>query len=300
MQRREMLKATGLALGLTAFPHALAQGAATPRRKVLMFTRSAGFQHSSIQRKDPSVISHAEQVLTEIGKKHGFDVTATKDGGVFDGDLTPYDAFFFYTTGDLTSEQSVDKTPPMSAAGKQKLLDAIAGGKGFCGSHCASDTFHSPGHNKSPRDRQMEPDPYIVMLGGEFISHGRQQAGRQVVAARDFPGVSGLGEAFVLPEEEWYSLKNFTPDLHVVLAMDTQGMDGKDYERPSFPSTWARQHGKGRVFYTSMGHREDVWTNPVFQEIVLGGLGWACGNVDADVTPNLEKVCPGANVMPPK
>jgi hypothetical protein len=51
-------------------------------------------------------------------------------------------------------------------------------------------------------------------------------------------------------------------------------------------------HDKGRVFYTSMGHREDVWTNPLFQNILLGGLNWACGNVDADVTPNVETVCP--------
>jgi type 1 glutamine amidotransferase len=59
-------------------------------------------------------------------------------------------------------------------------------------------------------------------------------------------------------------------------------------------------HGQGRVFYTSMGHREDVWTNEeYFQPIVLGGLAWALGRVDADVTPNISKVTPGAHVLPP-
>ena len=48
-----------------------------------------------------------------------------------------------------------------------------------------------------------------------------------------------------------------------------------------------------RVFYTSMGHREDVWTNPLFQQVLLGGLSWAAGNVEADVKPNLMEVCPG-------
>ncbi len=69
---------------------------------------------------------------------------------------------------------------------------------------------------------------------------------------------------------------------------------------PPYPGTWARMHGQGRVFYTSMGHREDVWTNEeYFQPIVLGGLAWALGRVDADVTPNISKVTPGANVLPP-
>jgi hypothetical protein len=48
-----------------------------------------------------------------------------------------------------------------------------------------------------------------------------------------------------------------------------------------------------------MGHREDVWTNPTFQQIVLGGLAWATGNVEAEVPPNLDQAAPGARVMPP-
>jgi type 1 glutamine amidotransferase len=58
-------------------------------------------------------------------------------------------------------------------------------------------------------------------------------------------------------------------------------------------------HGQGRVFYSSMGHREDVWTNPVFQGILFGGLAWATRTVDADVTPNIEKVTPDCWTMPP-
>ena len=47
-----------------------------------------------------------------------------------------------------------------------------------------------------------------------------------------------------------------------------------------------------------MGHREDVWTNPIFQSVLLGGLDWALRRVEADVTPNLAKVAPQANVLP--
>ena len=65
------------------------------------------------------------------------------------------------------------------------------------------------------------------------------------------------------------------------------------YQRPPFPETWARMHGKGRVFYTSMGHREDVWENPKYQGLLIGALAWATGKVDASVEPNIQQVTPG-------
>jgi type 1 glutamine amidotransferase len=58
-------------------------------------------------------------------------------------------------------------------------------------------------------------------------------------------------------------------------------------------------HGKGRVFYTSMGHREDTWLNPVFQDILLGGVAWAVHDTEAEVPPNLTRVAPQASVLPP-
>jgi type 1 glutamine amidotransferase len=70
------------------------------------------------------------------------------------------------------------------------------------------------------------------------------------------------------------------------------------YERPAYPNTWARKEGKGRVWYTAMGHREDVWTNPIFQNALIGGLKWAMGDVDADVAPNIKEAAPGAYTNP--
>jgi hypothetical protein len=294
MQRREMLGLTGaVALGLWQIPASSPRAEDRPRRRLLFFTKSAGFEHSACHREGDQ-LAHNERVMTEMGEKHGFDVTCTKDGMVFDSDLDQFDAFFFYTTGDLT-QSGTDQQPPMSAKGKERLLAAVAGGKGFLASHCGADTFHSAG---PAREEQKEVDPYIAMLGGEFISHGPQQESRQVIASKTFPGLDGLGRWFDL-NDEWYSLKNFPDDLHVILAQDTLGMDGKDYQRPPYPSTWARRHGQGRVFYTSMGHREDVWTNPIFQQIVLGGLSWAFGDVEAETPANINDITPGAHVMPP-
>jgi type 1 glutamine amidotransferase len=57
--------------------------------------------------------------------------------------------------------------------------------------------------------------------------------------------------------------------------------------------------GQGRVFYTAMGHREDVCANPLFQEILFGGIAWAVRNANADVTPNIETVTPHCGELPP-
>jgi type 1 glutamine amidotransferase len=275
-------------------------------KKFLFFSKSSGFEHDMIKQKDGQP-SPAEKILTELGKKDNLEFTFTKDGSVFTPDnIAKYDAFFFYTTGDLT-EPGTDKNPPMTPEAKAALFQAIQNGKGFIGTHSATDTFHSPGGKEHGPARWKldgdDADPYVKMIGAEFIIHGSQQKAHQIVVDKNFPGMSAVPDDFG-PLEEWYSLKDFQPNLHVLLVQDTSTMkktggDRTAYDRPNYPSTWARQYGRGRVFYTSMGHRLDVWENPVFQSVLLGGINWAVGNVEADVTPNLDKAAPEASVLPP-
>jgi type 1 glutamine amidotransferase len=298
MNRREMLLRTGsaaVALGLSPFPLGWTAEADAPRKRVLMYTRSEGFQHDCVKRHGKE-LSLAENIATEMGKKHGFDVVCEKDGRVFlSKEFPTFDGFLFETQGNLLSEKSRDDSPPMTADGKKALLDAIAAGKGFAGCHCASDTFHSDG----PKGSNQEPDkrdPYITMLGGEFIVHGRQQKAYMRVVDGNFPGLKGIEDFNIL--EEWYALKNFASDLHVILVQDTEGMVDRMYQRPKFPATWARMHNKGRVFYTSMGHRDDVWKSEKFQQILLGGLSWSLGLVKADIPANLKETCPKASELP--
>ena len=314
MNRREMLRTTGAlatAAGLSAFPFGWTPAQDGKKKKLLMFTRSQGFQHDVVNRDKagkeyekgktrlgtPGQLAHAEQIVTDLGSKHGFEVNCTKDGRIFvPEEIAKYDAFFFYTTGVLTNEKAADGSPPMPMEGKQAFLNAIASGKGFIGTHCASDTFHSPMYSDRKKNTPPEQiDPYIKMIGGEFITHGAQQKAWMRVTDPAFPGVKDIKDYQMF--EEWYDLKNFAPNLHVILAQDGEGMKEDYYHRPLFPATWARQHEKGRVFYTSMGHREDVWTNPTFQDVLLGGLAWILHNVDADVTPNMEKVTPKASEL---
>lgn len=278
---------------------AVAAQAQTAPKKILFFSKSSGFEHDMIKKRGDAP-SPAEKILAELGQKNNLEFTFSKDGSLFTpAYLARFDAFFFYTTGDLT-KVGTDKNPPMTAEGKAAFLEAIHNGKGFIGTHSATDTFHTPGGSWEANGDNA--DPYIKMIGGEFIIHGSQQATRQICVDKSFPGMSAVPDDFG-PLEEWYSLKDFAPNLHVLLVQDTSTMNksggnAKAYDRPNYPSTWAHLYGKGRVFYTSMGHREDVWTSPVFQKVLLGGINWAVGNVEADVTPNLEKAAPQANVLP--
>ncbi len=292
MKRREMLLTTGCAaLGSSTFSLGWVAADDKRKQKVLYFTRNVGFYHSVVQRKGDA-LSHSERVLVDMGKRIGVEIACTKDGRVFDKDLDQYDAFAFFTNNDLTVPNDRNE-PPMSVAGKQRLLDAIAAGKGFVAFHSSCASWRTPG---KPDVNSAEVDPYIAMLGGEFIAHGPQQEGTMRIASPRFPGITDLGHNFNLLEE-WYAMKNFAKDLHVILVQETAGMKGACYQRPPFPSTWARKHDKGRVFFTSMAHRENVWIEEPFQQIVLGGLAWVLRNVDADVTPNIDKVTPRASVL---
>lgn len=276
-----------------------AQEARKPR--ILFFSKSSGFEHSVISWKNGQP-SHAEKVLLELGAAHGWDFEFSKDGSKFSKDyLAQFDAVFFYTTGNLL-EAGTDKQPPMTAAGKQALFDFVRAGKGFIGTHSASDTFHTDNESQKGPDRYLnhgdKADPYVRFLGAEFIKHGAQQIAKNSVVNPKFPGFEKVGPEYAF-HEEWYSLKDFTPDIHVLSVMDAPAMTGAEYDRPPFPSTWARREGDGRVWYTAMGHREDIWTNPVFQDILVGGVRWALGQVQAEVPPNLKDVAPGAYTNPP-
>jgi type 1 glutamine amidotransferase len=272
--------------------------------RVLYFTKSAGFEHSVVHRREGRP-SYSEAILTQLAPRHDLRVTCTKDGSLITSAyLADFDVIMFYTTGDLLSE-GPDGQPPMTAAGKQALLDAVAGGKGFVGVHSASDTFHTgvgtftPATPNGRRYGAFGPaaDPYIRMLGGEFIIHNAQQRGRVRVIDPGFPGLAGVASPWELTEE-WYSLKEFAPDLHVLLVLDTAGMTGDAYQRPPYPIAWARREGKGRVWFDAMGHREDVWDSPAFQTMLIGGIEWAGGRRAAPVEPNLSTAAPGAFLLP--
>lgn len=254
-------------------------------RKLLLFSRSVLFEHPVICRQRGE-LSFGEQRFAELAGELGCEVDCTKDGRVFEQDLQQYAAVVSYSCGrpeDLMKAESQDNTPALTPRGWKNLDNAVRAGKPLVGIH--------PG-------LWLLPEAF----GADCFGHGSQQVATMRVTSPRFPGCEALPESFSMMEE-WFSLISFVADLHVILFQDCAGMsleqpmDRKCYDRSPFPATWSRMHGQGRVFYTSMGHREDVWTSDVFRKVLLGGLSWVLGDVNADLSPNVSQVTPQANAF---
>ena len=261
-----------LASALVCLLIATAQ-AATPK-KLLVVTVTKGFRHSSI----PT----AEKVLADVGKTSGaFTVDYARTEQEIAEKMTPdalkqYDgAIFANTTGDLPLPD------------KQAFIDWIKSGKAFVGMHSASDTFHGF-------------PPYIEMLGGEFQTHHAQVKVDCQNHDPKHPATRHLGATFTV-FDEIYLQKNFQRDqVHVLLALDAHPND----KTPGFyPISWCKEFGNGRIFYTSLGHREDMWDadtpekfkreNPkeisdAYQKHILGGIQWALGLEKGDAKPQTK------------
>ena len=300
MNLRRLLR-WGIMIGL------LAATATAQPLKVLFFSKSSGWEHDVIKRTADGGMSHAERVLAQLGTNHEMAFTFSKDGSKFSAKyLAEFDVIFFYASGNLQM-RGTDGHPPMTAAGKAAILDWIAQGGGFVAVHAGSDCFHpyEAFEGNTPKDQRGNryrllgeaTDPYIKMLGGEFINHGPQQVATARVTTNVFPGMSALGDSIEVMEE-WYSLKEFGADNHVLLVMETAGMEGSDYDRPEYPLAWARNYGNGRVWFNAMGHREDVWDADYFQSMLAGGIEWSGRRADADIPPNLAEVTPHADHLP--
>ena len=248
-----MLLAGMLTAACTSVPqaHAAADGSDNPR-KVLYFTLSAGFRHE--------VLPESERILRGLGERSGrFEVTVSRDPAVLNArELAQYDALVFYTTGEL----------PIDARQKQDLLDFVEGGKGFVGVHSASDTFY-------------QWPAYGRMLGGYFDKHPWHEEVTVEVEDRDHPATRHLDERFAITDEI-YQFKDWSrDDVHVLLHLDTASVDleAKDVHRGDgdFALAWTRRQGQGRVFYTALGHRPEVWNDLRFQQLLVGGLLWSMG-----------------------
>jgi hypothetical protein len=262
-------------------------------KHVLVFSKSAGYEHP-IAYRDGASACFIERQMLEFGRENNIDFDLTKDGSIFSPEkIIKYDAFVFYTSGDMTNQPRNglgDNYPVMKSAEEAVLFQAIREGKGFVGLHCSIDTFIQSASASEPSD-------YGKMLGAACLGHGCLQSGHFVDADTAFPGMEPFPAGFA-PIEEWYVLQQFQPDLHVILALDCPKMTGDAYRRPNYPVAWARMEGKGRVYYTSLGHDEETWKNPAFRQMLLGALQWTTGTADAAIAPNIGKVTPKANEVP--
>lgn len=262
--------------------------AADEKCDAIFLSKSAGFEHSCI-RWDENKISHVDRVLKDLQDKMGVGILCTKDASLINAEnLKNYRLVIFFTTSDLTQE-GTDKQPPMGPNGQAELLEWIQNGGGFIGYHCASDSFHQP--------EGGDVTPYIKMLGGEFRAHGAQFVGTVRVVDTDHPTMANVPAEWSI-KDEWYLFKNLNPNMHVLAVLDSGAEREKQemYNIPNYPIIWCSEYGKGRVYYNAMGHREDVWTDPTFQQSVIDAARWVLGEGPADAAPNFSEIIPKEDV----
>ncbi len=265
------------ALLCATFPAAAQQG------KALLLTKSGGFQHGPVTEKDgqPSL---AETVLREQLAKHNLTLDATKDASKINAaNLANYKLVLFYTQGDLDKE-GIDKTP-MGPDGMKDLATFISNGGGFIGFHSAADTSR-------PVKAEDPATPYTQIVGGAFKSHGKQFSGTVRVVDPKHPAIKAVPDGFKIADE-WYVFTHLdTANMHVLAMLDPgdERAQQEQYNIPTYPITWCKEQGTGRIFYTAMGHREDVWSNETFLAMLNDAVDWATGKGKADAKPNYDKM----------
>ncbi len=281
----------------------LASGAAgsvfaSEKKKILYFDMSMGYVHPPTKNEADGT-SYGAKLVKKICSKLGYEAICTKDGSVFDGDLSQYAAFIFYTTGNLDKPQKGNIE--ISAKGVKNFYAAVRSGVGFVGIHSATDTWRG-NTGKFVNDDPAQYTEYCKLIGAEFTIHGSQQeTSLTLTDPIELPSLKAIGSKTVKHFDEWYCMKNFSKDLHVILVQETEGMktNGNNicYNRPKYPSTWARMEGRGRVAYTSLGHGNEMFDKPLFQGVLTDLISFAAGDLDLDLTPNIDKTAPGANVL---
>lgn len=287
MKSKLLTLLAGIALASQSF--ALAADAP---KKLLVVTTTAGFRHSSI----PT----AEKVIAELAEKSGaftVDFVRQPDGKPSAPKTSSEEAQAAFREAqkawDNKMEQALSKlsaeslknydgvifantTGDLPIPDKEGFLKWLQSGKAFIGMHAAADTFPKwPG--------------YIDMVGGHFAGHGDQVGVECCVEDTVHPATGHLGDRWPIAQEEIYLFKHYDSNRVKELLILEKHPNDKTPGR--FPVSWTREFGKGKVFYTSLGHREDIWdadptikdrknsveVSKAYQAHILGGIYWALG-----------------------
>jgi len=232
------------------------------RKRVLAWADTlTAYQHDSI--------SHAVATIERLGHESGaFDTYIRTDSqwitkqpipepARHTHNLNDFDAIFYYGTGDNLNEQQ-----------KKDLISFIKeDGKGFIGAHTGDDAF-------------FDWPEFGEMIGGYFDNHPWNVFDAPVIVEdRNFPAMKMFAPTFTI-RDEIYEHKNFSREkVHVLARLDASKLD---FTKPNihrtdrdFPVAWAKMYGKGRVFFSTFGHTEEAWDNPLVQKMYVAAIRWA-------------------------
>ena len=210
---------------------------------VLVFTRTEGYRHASIET--------GVEAVRALARARGLAVEHTEDPDAFSpAGLAGVGAVVFLSTsGDV-----------LDADGEAALRDFVASGGGWLGIHAASDTEHGWPW-------------YGDLVGAYFESHPAIQEGTVRVADADHPATRDVPAAWVRTDE-WYSFGAPPPAaVRVLLRLDASTVDGTTMG-DDHPLAWAHAVGDGRALYTALGHTAESYAEPLFLSHLDGALCW--------------------------
>mgnify|MGYP000564504959 CR=1 FL=1 len=249
-------------------------------RKLLIFTLCRGFRHD--------VIPIGSEALKILGRKTGaFEAVVSQDIAVFEpASLAQFDAVCLQnTTGELFLPPDFDQLPPEEQAAakkrderlKQSLLDFVSAGRGLVGVHAATDCFY------------QWPE-YGRLIGAYFDGHPWNEKVVLKVDDPEHPIVAMFaGQPFEVADEIYQFREPYSRDrLRVLLSLDAERTDltkpGIRRQDKDFAVSWVRRYGAGRVFYCSLGHRDEIFWSPQILRHYLAGIQFALGDLSADAT----------------
>ena len=240
----------------------------SPKKHLLVLGEEKGYRHEAV--------SHAMATIERLGTQTGlWDTTIRTDTEVLTKkkleynarNLNDFDAVLFYTGGELE----------MDVQQKSDFISFVHDdGKGFIGVHSAAITF-------------ADWPEYIDMIGGFYDEHPWLTFDAPIIVEDpEFPGMQQFPHSFVL-RDEIYQMKDYARDkVRVLMRLDSSKLDLKNKQvhrtDGDFAVTWAKTYGKGRVYYTSLGHVESNWDKPEFQQMMAEAIKWALRLQNADVT----------------
>lgn len=237
------------------------------------------FEHSTVKRNGAE-LSLAERKLIEAAGSE-FQIDATQDPkSITAANLGKYQGIASYTCGEALGD-----------TGRRALIDFVKNGGAFIGIHSAGDSFNTHAD-------------YAEMLGGIHENHPGNPQVRIIVVDPTSPATSHLPQMFETPHEPYNFAKWQGSGVQLLLRMDPGSYPDKGLRNSSeYAVAWTKTFGRGRVFYTALGHNDSEWSDQRFLQHVVGGMRWALGlrgATSAPVTSATPASAPAAQVnLPP-
>ena len=149
----------------------------------------------------------------------------------------------------------------MSNRESKGLRDAIARGVGLAGCHGGlGDSFRND-------------TEYQYMVGGQFVKHpGGQIDYKVTISNTSDPVTAGIND-FNLKTEQYYM--HYDPNIEILATTSFSGEHDPWIDGVEMPVVWKKNYGKGHVFYSALGHSEDIFDVPEVWNIMTRGIEWA-------------------------